>query len=104
MLAAIRELFAEKVGARVVIRGPVGEEAFYFAVQKAVQQLGLKGVMTVHPHSALEIELEGRKPRIESLIEKISVIRRSPRVGAMEVVWKPYRGTSSIFRMRVSQN
>jgi acylphosphatase len=101
MLTVIQDLFAEKVGVRIVIRGFVTERAYHVAVEQQVRLAGLKGVMSIESQTLLALELEGRKTQIDRLIVNLATLPRSTTITKMDIAWDTYRDRFGSFRVRI---
>jgi len=67
MLDMIKNIFAEKVGMRVMLRGVYSPQAAV-TLQNIVRSYNLMGWVQVVKNSHAMIELEGPKPKMEALL------------------------------------
>ena len=92
-------LIQMKSSARIVVRGMVQGVGFRYFVQHHATQLGVTGWVRNLPNGDVEIEAEGNRELLESLI---TCTRRGPRsavVSDVDVVWKESRGQFSRFEI-----
>ena len=89
MLAVIKELFAEKVSLRILIRGRVtlaGGHAF----ERLVRSESLRGTLRVVENQWIEAQLEGAKPKLERLIAQVPLSPAAAGGHTIETQWGPY--------------
>jgi acylphosphatase len=100
MLTTLRSLFAPKLRAIIVVRGAVTRDRYDFQAQCLCRDLNLLGWMRVIPHSLIEIDVEGPKPRLDKLLNGLRTTARG-QVTGIEVSYAPYKGAYHHFRVRV---
>ncbi|MEW5976708.1 MAG: acylphosphatase [Acidobacteriota bacterium] len=86
-----------KARASIVVRGLVQGVGFrYFVLRKALG-LGLFGYARNLVDGSVEVEAEGEREMVESLIGQLRVGPRSAAVSDVEVTWREYQGTYASF-------
>src|SRR5579864_2980413 len=95
--------FGPKTAARVMIRGEVYEGGYHFFAERAVRSRSLTGWMRVVKlpmNSYVELELEGKKWKIEDLLLELRVGPAHSRISGVEVEYRNFRNAFRDFRLR----
>jgi len=100
MLLAIKSIFAAKERVYIRFMGYLHNSDFQFSSQRAISELGLLGWMRVSSNQGVEIEVEGPRPKLDALVDKLKVLATRARLSSMAVSWKPFTGTLNDFRVR----
>jgi acylphosphatase len=88
-----------KTSVHIVVSGMVQGVGFRYFVQHHATQLGLAGWVRNLPSGDVEIEAEGKREFVESLI---TYVRRGPRsavVSNIDVIWKEPLGEFKSFEI-----
>ena len=89
-----------KAGARILIGGAVQGVGFRYFVYRHASRLGLVGFTRNLPHGEVEIELEGERALIETLVGQA---RRGPmmaRVDSLRIDWRDWQDRYTHFEIR----
>jgi acylphosphatase len=88
-----------RTSAHIVISGMVQGVGFRYFVQHHATQLGVTGWVRNLPNGEVEIEAEGNRADIETLIVHARRGPRSAVVSSAEVTWKESRGQFERFQI-----
>lgn len=83
-----------------VVDGIVQGVGFRFFVQDLAHRYGLSGYVRNRPDGKVELEAEGEEGILKEFLKEVRVGPRMAHVTGMEVVWKPYEGKYTGFRIR----
>lgn len=85
----------------VTVHGRVQGVYFRRFVRNAANKLSLKGyVRNLAGGSAVEVQAEGEKPRLNELLEQLKAGSLGARVKEVEVAWSAYSGQFTDFSIR----
>ena len=86
---------------RVVVYGRVQGVYFRAFVSRQARKLGLTGYVRNLPSGqAVEVQAEGKRSKLEELIDHLKVGPPGARVERMETNWAEYTGSYSDFNVR----
>ena len=80
------------VRAHIVVSGMVQGVGYRYFVSKTARRMELTGWVKNLPTGEVEVDVEGPRGLIESLIQELRVGNPWARVSNVEVVWDPYTG------------
>jgi acylphosphatase len=84
----------------IVVSGLVQGVGFRWFVQRRAQALGLSGFVRNRVDGSVELEAEGERALLESLIGEVRVGPRSAQVMDCRIEWLPARGGERAFLIR----
>jgi len=88
------------VRAHIIVKGMVQGVGFRWFVHSRASRLGLVGYVRNLYNGDVEIEVEGDRSLVESLISEIRIGPRFADVQDVLVTYKPYEGTFRGFEIR----
>jgi acylphosphatase len=89
MLTMIKELFAEKVSMKLMIRGRVTLAGGH-VMERLIRSESLHGTLRVVENQSIEAILEGAKPKMERLIAQIPTSAAAAGGKTIETQWGVY--------------
>ena len=89
-----------RVRVHIVVEGMVQGVGFRWFVLRQAQALGLNGFVRNLYDGSVEIEAEGDRSAVESLIAEVKVGPRSAHVGDLRITWKEPEHTFESFHIR----
>src|SRR4051794_6009833 len=95
--------FSPLARAHVTFNGHAYEGGFHFAVERRARLTGVKGwmrSMRMPMYEYVELEVEGRKGKIERLISQLREMKNA-KITSVDLQWRPYTGQYREFRVRL---
>jgi len=90
----------EKVRVHIFVSGIVQGVFFRYWTQKVANKLGLKGWVRNLPDGRVEIVAEGKREKIDKLIEWAQKGPPSAKVDDLEVEYQEYKGEFDCFEIK----
>ena len=91
---------SERCRVHTSVSGLVQGVGFRWFVQAHAARLGLSGWVRNLPDGRVEIDAEGERPDLETLLEQLHHGPSSARVEAVDTRWHPAKGETSGFEIR----
>lgn len=92
---------AEQYHLIAIVEGRVQGVFFRAFVQEQAQNLGLKGfVRNMSDFTRVEIQAEGDRKKLETLLERVKVGPPGAKVERVETTWSSYQGIFKNFDIR----
>lgn len=88
------------VGAHIIVQGLVQGVGFRFYVLRHATQLNVTGFVRNLMNDDVEVEVEGERGLIESLIKELKVGPRAGYVTNLHIEWKEYKNLYRGFEIR----
>lgn len=91
---------AEAARARIFVRGLVQGVGFRWSMQQMARRFGVRGWVRNLPDGRVEAVIEGRRDRVEMLIEWAKRGPSGAEVWSVDIYWERYKGEFDDFYIR----